>query len=332
MNSGANKKVYSGQPSGSAASIESLPNAGTHEAFDRDPQKSEGFLIDENQGIVSFERKVQVPGTSKPVEYSGSMPIEELESRLIHLAVPGFGGIKGSYKSLQRSMAGQEKKFTLSFAPARSSSNKLDPQQVHEDTIGAIAQDVADSGILEDLPNGNIINLSELNGILHSMAAEAGTRRALNYPSEIRNLLFVNPIGLEDSREFARYLRRIGPCALTEILPGFVKGEFKDHRSLLTGFNMGKHLFGNIVHTAGEIVTCHTSDLRRDLSRLGAMGVGTAVILGGRDRLVPAKASFDGAAHHVDHCEIIEDLDHFGPQKQPEQTAHHIGRILAKLT
>lgn len=323
--------MYSGESGGSAASIESLPNTGNPETFDQDPQKSGGFLVDENQGIVSFERKVQVPGTSKPVEYSGSMPIEELKSRFIHLAVPGFGGIKGSYKRFQRSMAAQEKMFTLSFASARSSSNKLDPQQVHEDTIGAIAQDVADSGILENLPNGNIINLSELNGILHSMAAEAGTRRALNYPSEIRNLIYANPIGLEENGEFARYLRRIGPCALTEILPGFVKGEFKDHRSLLTGFSMGKHLFGNIVHTAGEIVTCHTSDLRRDVLRLGRMGVGTAVILGGRDRLVPAQASFDGAAHHVDHCEIIEELDHFGPQKQPGLTAHHAGRMLAKL-
>lgn len=330
MNSGANKKMFRGETGGSA-SIEALPQAANPEAFDRDPQKSEGFLIDENQGIVSFERKVEVPGASKPVEYSGSMPIEELNSRFMHLAVPGFGGIKGSYKSFQRSMAGQEKVFTLSFAQARSSSNKLDPQQVHEDTIGAIAQDVADSGILDDLPNGNIINLSELNGILHSMAAEAGTRRALSYPSEIRNLVYANPIGLEDSREFARYLRRIGPCALTEILPGFVKGEFKDHRSLLTGFNMGKHLFGNIVHTAGEIVTCHTSDLRRDVLRLGNMGVGTAVLLGGRDRLVSAQASFDGAAHYVGHCEIVEELDHFGPQKQPEQTAHHVGRILSKL-
>lgn len=322
--------MYSGQPGGSAASIESLPNTGTYEAFDQDPQKSEGFLIDENQGIVSFERKVQVPGTSKPVEYSGSMPFD-LGSEFMSLVVPGFGGIKGSYKRFQRSMAGKEKIFTLSFAPARSSSNKLDPQQVHEDTIGAIAQDVADSGILEDLPNGNIINLSEFNGILHSMAAEAGTRRALNYPSEIRNLILKNPIGLEENGEFAKYLRRIGPCALTEILPGLMKGEFKDHRSLIAGFNMGKHLFGNVVHTAGEIVTCHTSDLRRDVSRLGAMGVGTAVILGGRDRLVPAQASFDGASHLVDHCEIVDELDHFGPQKQPGLAAHHAGRMLSEL-
>ncbi|MBI5357942.1 hypothetical protein HZB74_03805 [Candidatus Saccharibacteria bacterium] len=316
--------------SGGSATPEALSQTANQEAFDQDPQETEGFLVSESQEIVSFKRKVEVPGSSKPVEYSGSMPVD-LNSNFIHIVVPGFGGIKGSYRSFEQSMASREGRFTISFAPARSSSQKLDPQQIHEDSIGAIAQDVADSGVLNELPNGDKINLSEFNGILHSMAAAAGTRRASNYPSEVRSLTFLNPIGFEENPDFARYIKRIGPCTLAEILPGILKGEFKDHRNLLTGINMGKHLFGNVIQTVGEIVTCHTSDLRQDVFRLGKMGVGTAVLLGGSDRLVRAKPSFDGITHYVDHCEIIEDTGHFGPQKQPEETANNVGRVLAKV-
>jgi len=316
--------------SGGSASHEVLSHAVNQEAFDQDPQETECFLVPESQEVITFEGQVKIPSTDCGVNYSGTMPME-LSDTHMNIVVPGFGGIKKAYQSFERHMASDEGLFTISYVPARSSSNKLDPQQVHEDTIGAITQDIADSGVLDDLPNGTVVDLSEFSATLHSMGAIAGTRYALNKPDELVKLGYLNPVGFEENGPFAKYLKRIGPCAAIEILPGFVKGDFVDHRSLTAGLKMGKHLLGNVVHTVGEVVTCHTSDLRRDVLRLDKMGVSSGIILGGKDRLVPAKASFKGASHLVDHCEIIEDLDHFGPQKRPRETAKIIAAMLAKL-
>lgn len=291
------------------------------------PQETGEFSYTEDQAEITHIRgEVTIPGVDKPIEYVGSMP-DNLSTDVLNLVVPGFGGIKRSYKSFADIMAAQEEIFTVSFAPARSGPSILDPQLVHEDTIKAITQGIASNKELE----GSGIDFGHFTASLHSMGAIAGTRHAKSYPSEVASMIYVNPVGFEPSGAYAKYIRRIGPCAVKEIIPGFLKREFKDHQNLMTGINMGKHLLGNVIQTGGEIYSCHTADLRRDVTRLRAMGLGLGVILGGKDGLVSSEASASEVKYLVDHCEIVPELDHFGPQKQPDKVATYVGSMIRQL-
>lgn len=323
--------MYRDRQSGSAASAETLSTDENSQGFDRDPQETGGFLIAEENPVTHIHGEVKIPGVDMPVEYKGSMPAQPT-SRLLNLVVPGFGGIKGSYDRFADSMAANEGIFTVRFEPARSSSKRSDPQQVHADTIAAITQDLPNNEELAAAPNGLNIDFSSFTADLHSMGGIAGTKHALKYPEEMQALVYLNSVGLGKCTIPAEYLINLLPCAAREMLPAFVNGDFRDFRDIKTAMRIGRHLFSNVGHTVGEIITCHTAVLSEDIEKLGKLGVKRAVICGAKDNLVPANPSVEAVGDLVDHCEVVPELDHFGPQKQPAMTAALIGGIIRKYS
>lgn len=323
--------MYRDRHGGSAASAEKLPKGKNSQGFDLDPQETGGLLIPEDNPVTHIHGEVKVPGIDTPVKYTGSMPAQ-LRFKQANLDSPGFSGIEQFYIEHADAKAANHGIFTITFSHARSALKSTNPQQVHADTIGAIVQDLPNNEELSDAPNFETLDFGEFTASPHSMSSIPVTIYALAHPDELGTIIYLNPVGFETDGRVAKYVGRIGPCALQEILPGFVKNEFKGHRNLMTAMKVGKHLFGNVIHTAGEIITCHTADLREDVVMLGELGVKRAILLGEKDGLVPAQPSFEGAGHLVDHCKIIEGIDHFGPQKQPSEIAALEGAILHQFS
>lgn len=295
-----------------------------------DPQISEGLLIDEGPPAFTLAHgQVKLTGIDKPVSYTASVPAN-LELELAHILVPGFGGFKRPYRAIRDTMSSQENILTISYDPSRQSVNPEDPQQIHADTVSAIAQDLPNNKMLAEVLDGRTINLSLIALILHSMGSIAGTRHALSHPGETALLTYLESIGMEDPKSW-RFIRRLPSSVPRELVPGLVMGGIDGFSNVKAPLRVANYFLSNLGQTKGEITSCHEADLRPSVIELGVLGVKRAMLYGGKDRLVPAELAIEGAGHLVDHCEVAPELDHFGPQKKPRETAAYIGNISRKF-
>lgn len=277
---------------------------------------------------------VTVPGTHEPVKYSVSVP-ETLDSPVVRLIVPGFGGVKRSSRGLRDSLAAQENVAAISLEPARYGGiwrDLLDPQKVHFDTLTAVLQDLPDNKRLAEAPNGNRLDLSQAVLLVQSMGGLAGTERARLYPDETESIVYMGSVGLETRVMFGLVGRVIGSAG-HETAGKFVAGKLvPGARRLSLAYQVGRYYTRNPVRTIGEIGSCFQADITRQVRLLGELGVGTAALYFGDDKVVPVTEEIIAATGAlVDICEVMEGVGHLAPQRHPAEVAASLGSITRRL-
>lgn len=255
---------------------------------------------------------------------------------MVRVIVPGFGGVKRLSRELRDDLAGQENSAALSYEPARHGGyarDLLDSQKLHFDTLTAILQDLPDNEQLLDTPNGDKLDFKRVVLLPQSMGGLAATKRALKYPDETEQVIYMGSIGLEEPRVMFGFVGRLLESTGRDTASKFVHGKLiPDASRLKTAYQVGSYYLRNPVRTAGEIGSCFAADIRRPVQLLPDLGVKTGALYFGEDKLVPPTLEvMEAASHIVQICELIEDFGHLAPQRQSAETAATLGDISNRL-
>lgn len=291
-------------------------------------------LADVNTNFVLAHGAVEVPGAPAPVKYTVSAP-ENLASTVMHVIVPGFGGVKRSSRGLRNALAEQENLLSLSFDPARGGGwlqDVLDAQRVHADTLGAILQDLPDNKELKDIPNADKIDFGQAVLLPHSMGSLAATEHARLHPNEAKAVTYMGSIGLEGSVGLD-FIPRLAKSTSHDVAGKYVQGKLVPggHR-LHLAYRTAQYYLLNPRRTLGEIADCLTADIQKPVRLLDVLGVKTAALYFGADRLVPVTPhSIHKAKQMVDLCEVMQGYGHLAPQRHPYEVAARLGSISARL-
>jgi pimeloyl-ACP methyl ester carboxylesterase len=249
---------------------------------------------------------------------------------LIHLIDPGLGGFKSTSRRLGNNLA-EEGCLSVRFGPGRKGDawdDVFDPQKLHAETLAAIADDLPNNEQLKDIPGYDKIDFSKLAIVAHSMAGLSATRYALKHPDDVALIHYIETVGMEEAAVQLGFISRLRPTILEAILPAIID---QSESSVMFGLRALSYYFRNPKRSIGEAASCMRAKITDDVIALGHLGVKRSLILGGKDKLIPAKPSFEGAGHLVDYCEVIASIGHFGPQEQPELVAERVAFITRHL-
>lgn len=293
----------------------------------------EGFL----DGIGDFvlaHGTVEVPGAGDPVKYTVSVP-EKLDSPVVHVIVPGFGGVKRSSRGLRNALASLENLVAISFEPARGGGivrDLLNAQKVHADTLSAILQDLPDNEELQETPNGHELDLSQAVLLPHSMGSLSATERARLYPDETQSVIYMGSVGL-GPKVMLGFIPRLLMSSSQDVAGKYAQGKLVPGANRLDlAYRAARYYLLNPRRTVGEIGSCFTADIRKPVRLLDILGVNTAALYFDADRLVPTdKSTIAQVEEMVQICEVMEGYGHLAPQRHPFEVAARLGSISGRL-
>lgn len=298
---------------------------------DRRTQQDDPYT--KEQLFQAAHGSVAVKYAHDPVKYTITIPTDVVHPTA-HLIVPGFGGFKRSSRGLRNAFSLHQSTAAISFEPPRI-GNRLhdlfDSQRLHTDTIDAILNDLPNNVQLRDTANGNKLDLGSVVLDAHSMGGLSATRYAMAHPDNVKLLTYLEAVGLEDPR-LMRFLPRLLPTILKDIGPSLRDGEFdEDGNNPRILLNALHYYARNPVRTIGEMGSCVSADIREQVVALGMLGVKRAMLYGGSDALIPAEPSVTSSGRLVDHCEVMREVGHAGPQTQATRVSARLAGISRKL-
>lgn len=295
----------------------------------------EGFLDSDAASYVLAHGSVEVPGAGKPINYTASVPLE-LASPLVHMIIPGFGGIKRSSRGLRNAMAEQEGRLTVSYEPARGGGTLRDiflPQRVHADTVEAILQDLPNNTELQDAPHFKKLDMGRAVLAPHSMGSLPATEHARTHPEQTESVIYMGSIGLEGGSVGLGFIPRLAGSTSGDVAGKYVQGKLVPGANRLHLARRTAHYYlSNLKRTGGEIITCLTADIEKTVRLFEVLGVKTGALYFGRDRLVPAdEETVEATVDMVHVCEIMEGYGHLAPQRHPYDVAARLGSMSTHL-
>jgi pimeloyl-ACP methyl ester carboxylesterase len=293
------------------------------------PHDIEGFLLEE--APISYNTvhgSVTVHGAVS--EFTLNVPTE-LRSDKVMIYINGFGAFKKTMRGIANSTA-ERGHANLRCSPIRSSEREWredleDATQVHVNHLEKIADVIADGAVLKGVPNGNEINIDNADLVPHSYGGDTAIRYALENPGSVNNLIMLMTVGMEDAN-LLRFAKRLPGFMQHELLPFLINR----NRGLGLGdaAKAAKHFFSDPFQTIGEAKACHLADNRSHLYTLHAHNIGTALLSGSKDRLIPASEIEKAAAYIVDIYERL-DVNHLGPQEEPGLVSDAVVRVARQL-
>jgi Predicted hydrolases or acyltransferases (alpha/beta hydrolase superfamily) len=276
----------------------------------------------------------QIHGTSvvygAVTEYTAEVP-HHLVSDEVIVWNNGFGAFKKTMRGIGRETA-KLGYANVRLKPIRRSGRTAtekwhDATQIHVDALDAVLENLASNPALQDVEHGDELNFDSLILASHSYGGKTGKRYALAHPEKVSKVIGVETVGEEDP-ELLRFLGRLPVFVRTELIP-FVTHHGPD----FSPWDLQKaldYMFSDPMQTIGEMRACFLADDRLDYYRLRAHGIGTALLTGSHDSLIPAGPIETAAAHMVDYYEQVEG-NHLGPQQHPERFARAVVRAIHVL-
>lgn len=301
----------------------------TIEHLPAEANASAGLLFEEPiTPAQQIHGKVAVYGAV--TEYTAEIP-HNLESTEMVTWINGFGAFKKTMRGIGRETANLGY-ANVRFKPIRRSGRTAiekwqDATQVHIDAVDAVLDDLSTNPMLQDIEHGSELNFSSITLAPHSYGGETANRYALAHPDSISKIINIETVGQEDPK-LLRFLGRFPLFAYSELVP-FVRHHGPDF-ALWDLQKAVDYMFSDPVQTIGEMKACFLSDNRQDYYRLQEYGIGTALITGQRDTLVPAEPIEAAAADMADYYECI-DSNHLGPQQEPAKFAAAVVRAINAL-
>ena len=304
------------------------------------PRESEGFLYPEVTQLApeGAETDFQTYHTVRGIvevhgattTYNLNVPTDP-DTLVITAFKNGFGAFKKTMRGIGNATA-QQGTPSLWYAPIRGSERSMrqdlsDATGVHVDTMRAILDDLASNPQLQDVPNGDQINMNKVNLAPHSYGGASAVRFALRHPEDVDNIVFIQAVGLENP-QMHRFFGRLPAFFKHELTP-FLASHGPEF-SVWDARRAIKHFIADPCQTMGEMLACLTTDNRPHLPTLRQHGIGTAILTGTRDNLIPAAPIESIARHMVDHYEKL-DTDHLGPQREPQKLAQAVIRSVVTL-
>jgi pimeloyl-ACP methyl ester carboxylesterase len=287
----------------------------------------------EGPGYSLVHGSVSVPGTDEPVRYTVGLP-DDPQDPHFHMFVPGFGGFKRTSRKIRTTLSQAEEIATISYEPARNGgivNDLISPQQVHIDTINAIAQDLPRNPRLQELPASHDIDYSQLVLLPHSMGGLPAIEHSLKHTADVSRLIMIATVGNEPPVKLG-FVPRLGFSLINEIAPAAIKSDLSDVKDGLAMLTRTVKYYGsNPIRTTGEIASCMLADKRERLKKLGALGVKTALYLPEHDKLIPANVSMEASGALVDYIEIAAGINHLAPQTRYDRVGADIARISRHL-
>jgi pimeloyl-ACP methyl ester carboxylesterase len=293
------------------------------------PRIREGFLFEEPPGSYTpVHGSVTVHGAVS--EFTLNVPTELRSSRVM-VYINGFGAFKKTMRGIANATA-ERGYANLRCSPIRGSERGWredwkDATQVHVNHLEAITDVIADGAVLRGVPNGKEIDIANVNLVPHSYGGDTAMRYALENPDKVDNVIMLMTVGMEDPAGL-RFLKRFPAFARHELFPFLISRE--RGLTLRDGKKALNHFFEDPIQTIGEAKACHIADNRLHLQTLRAHGIGTALLSGNKDNLVPADEMEKAAAYMVDVYDRL-DVNHLGPQEKPGLVSDAVVNALRRL-
>lgn len=277
--------------------------------------------------FTQYHASIKVPGSCEAVPLTINIPRNGPSSPLLHLVVPGLGGIRQAYERPSAALARYGNLTTAYYDPSRFDTDPIHPQRLHANTVAAVLEHVANSEKLRALPGANQIDRNQFVAIGHSMGNYAAVVHANRHPGELAVVSMFQPVGVEYPHLF-RFGRRLERSGKREIVPALLRGMSGGNLPELGAFALAeaRYLLANPVRTGAEAISCLRADLAGRILQARADGTKIALFTGDRDELIPEETTLARAMALglADYIRALKNMDHLGPQKQPVRFAHEV--------
>lgn len=268
-----------------------------------------------------------VESARTPVPYTLAIP-EYPRIAATAVIVPGFCAIKRTSRELRNELAYQGIP-TVSYNPARVHSSRKDwlhhavnPQRLHYDTLAAVDRDIRLSIEQAKVPEGIQISNAKRILIAHSMGNLAAIDFAVDHPMRVDSLVSIGGAGMEEPLGL-KLVARTKDVVLRDVAAAALTGKFKGY-GLKVATNTIHYVARNPVRTAAEVISCTVADKRQAVERLAELGVRQVVFCPMNDDFFYPEDTIKAVGEAVDYWEIIENLQHTGPQTQARRVAQII--------
>ncbi len=283
------------------------------------------FMSTEKIRSAAFIAKTCVP-------YTLEIPDQVLDPTPL-VIINGYAGKKFGYDRL-RSQVARLGKPAISLNPPRSQGlvASLDPNGfIHPEEL----QSQAVWGVMRDVQkqhdHDKRIDIAEFDLAGHSMGGFVATALARHKPESVKSITYVESVGLED-HSLAEFRPRAVLFFLNELIPALVNNDIQIDKGKLHAIKSELHyIFHNPLRTIAEGVAVANCNIREDVRYLKQThGIGTALVLGSNDELIPPDETIRLSSHLFDYQHIIEG-GHLLPITQPEIVAASIFELIDRM-
>ncbi len=273
----------------------------------------------EEQETVMIHGAVNVDGAREPVDWTAEIPAEHIIYNGLTVLVPGFGGVKVSSRAERHANAVMGRP-TISYEPARVSYNVIEnlfnSQDLHTRTAEAVIFDVQDRVANDrNIPNPEELDAERIVASGHSMGGFPVTELGLRHPGMIESVIYKGAAGF-----WPLSLLDMNPVKLMKSVNNYVaSGQIEP--SVRNLYRIMRYYARNPSRTAGEALTCLTSDISEKVAQLEDEGVSTGYLAFEYDELVSADKAYEKAKGVVGHFALLQGLGHLAPQSHSKETA-----------
>jgi pimeloyl-ACP methyl ester carboxylesterase len=279
----------------------------------------------DQQATQRFCGRAKIAGAE--VDYTYERPLECITDEVPLLIVPGYAGIKPAYRRFREEVV-QSGKPAITMRPVREQAMvaALHPHYLLHP--GALPTRAA-YGVLSDVQKKYDIDEFDVAG--HSMGGWIVALLAERHFNKVRSASFVASAGLED-HSLTRLISRLPDFMAHEFLPNFPS--LAHDTGVRSAIETLHYVWRNPYRTCVEGIGVSNCDIRPTLSHLGELGVKTAIMNFGSDRLIHNHTTQAEAGPLVDYCETHPDrsLGHLAPQLHPDLVASRLTDIIRDIT
>jgi len=206
---------------------------------------------------------------------------ENLKDQVPVIILPGWGETPATHKDSAEIVAKEGRRAITFQVPRIGGAEKQDE---HHQSEYNKARALIDTLNKKEIKQVDIIAHSE--GALSAIiAAEIFAQE--RQPQRIRNIVFVEPVGLIGRDNLAKLVGRWG-AMMTKDIGRFVKGSLKDKGNMARAFNeANRYVVSNPIKTVSEARQISSSDIYDSLTHLRELGIQTSVIHAVDDSLFP---------------------------------------------
>ncbi|CAN5690713.1 hypothetical protein BH23PAT2_BH23PAT2_01900 [soil metagenome] len=281
------------------------------------------YLMPDVQDTKCVQGEAEFAGTR--AQYIIEKPLEHVTDEVPMVIVPGYLGIKQAYVGLRRSIA-QLGRSVVTLRPVREQSVRAALHPSYLLNTGALpARSVY--GVMSDIQAEHGINSEVVDLIGHSMGGWVASNVAERHPSKVRSVTLVASAGLV-GHSTGSFLKKMPAFTRHELAPAFwaLKEEGGELRLAVEAL---RYMVRNPYRTSVEAVGASNCNIRPSLSRLGELGVKTAILNFKADRLIDNQKAEAELERSVDYCKThpAKYLGHLAPQMYPQLVAKFLTDI-----
>lgn len=214
---------------------------------------------------------------------------ENLKDEVPVLLVPGWSETPTTHTNTLQTIAAEGKRVIAVKIPRIGG---VKPEGDYPEAEYTKARALVDTLNKKEIKTVDIIAHSE-GALSATIAAEIFASQ--NQPERIRNIVFVEPVGLIGTDRLKNLVGRWGSM-MAKDTARFARGSVNDKRNLLRASNEAtKYVVSNPLRTIREGKSIAASDIYGSLSRLEELGIKTSVIHAVDDTLFPMERVLETA-------------------------------------